>query len=242
MATLDKQAEAVECTTMEEVLHPRITQRSGKLFADCHYADACHRAFEEVASAIKEKTGLKTYGRRLQTTLRVKGTGLKLRSSFGDNVQQAAASYFDGAFAYYRNYAAHEGEKIDRASCLRGLVVASELLELVGASDLSFTEIGGLQGLLDVGAFESVHDVVQFVQFMDGQWIADDVTDGFCEGLVTNGWTDTQMRAVIDVGLVDYEVSDLPCDPQTNPDGFGKMGFFSITPLGEEAIGDRLGA
>lgn len=227
---------------LEDLLHTRITRHCGGLFRDGHYSHACHEAFKQVESAVREKTGGREYGRRLATMFQVGGKGLKLRTPFGPDMQAAAASYFDGAFAYYRNYAAHEGDKIDRASCLRALVTASELLELVGASDLSFEDVGGLQGLVDVGAFSSKQEVLEFLQFLDGQWIVDDVVDGFFEGLAERGFTEAQMRAVIDVGLLEYKTSALPVDHKLNPDENEEIGVFELTALGREVTGAADGA
>jgi len=232
--------DGVEKEMLGELLHPRIKRRCSKLFADGHYADACHRAFEEVAAAVKEKAGVTVYGRRLYALLRVGGKGVKLHTPFGEPMQQAAARYFRGAFQYYRNYAAHDGRNVDRPSCLRGLVAASELLELVGASDLSFAEIGGVQGLVDVGVFSSRQEVLSLLDFLDAYRIVDDAVDGLFQCLAERGFTETQMRALIDCGLVEYKASAVP-PSAWNPDEVDTIGSFEMTPLGRAAREGKTG-
>ena len=63
---------------------------------------------------------------------------VKLRVPLGDDLQEQAKSYFASVFAYYRNYLAHDGSRIDKNSALRILVLASELLDLIDASSLSY--------------------------------------------------------------------------------------------------------
>ncbi len=226
---------------IEEILHPRILRHCRRLFLDGHYAQASVEAYKQLDGAMHEKTGSSWFGRRLSRMFEAGGKKVLLRTPFGSKMQAAAAAYFDGAYQYYRNYAVHEGDKIDRLACLRSLVAASELLELVGASDLSYQEIGGLEGLVGVGAFSSKGAVIDLLRFLDGQPIVDEVVDGFFEDLAQCGFDDRQLRALFDVGLIAYEVTLLPQDPRTNPDQAWDIGAFEITPLGRQAIEEAAG-
>jgi hypothetical protein len=60
------------------------------------------------------------------------------------------------------------------------------------------------------------------------------VVDGFFEGLAERGFTEAQMRAVIDVGLLEYKTSALPVDHKLNPDENEEIGVFELTALGRE--------
>jgi len=53
-------------------------------------------------------------------------------------MQLEAEKLFIAAFSYYRNYAVHDGLKIDKVVCLRVMTLARELLDLIGASTMSF--------------------------------------------------------------------------------------------------------
>lgn len=227
---------------LKEIIHERIKTRCGKLFNDGYYPEACHRAFELVALTVKEITGSHKYGRDLTTLLELGKKGIKLRIPFGEEMQKAAAGYFDAAFSYYRNYSAHEGDKIDKTSCMRGLVVASELLELIGASKLSFEDIGGIQGLLKLGVFASETDIINLLNFLVGEQIFDDINDGFFEDLALKGFTENQLRALLDVGLIEYDVSLLETDIINNPEEFNDVGVFKVTPLGQSVINANKGS
>lgn len=226
---------------LNDIIHERIINRCEKLFNDGHYPEACHRAFEIVASTIKEKTGSQKFGRNLKTLMETGKEGIKLRIPFGEQMQKAAVDYFDAAFAYYRNYSAHEGENIDKSACMRGIIVASELLDLIGASKISFDEIGGFPGLLKYGVFTSKEDVIHLLHFLQGEQILDDICDGFYEALAYRGFSEKQLQALFDVGLIEYEISLMPGDPSSNPAGYTDVDIFRVTALGQSVMNGKKG-
>ncbi|HIJ74624.1 MAG TPA: TIGR02391 family protein, partial [Candidatus Hydrogenedentes bacterium] len=187
------------------LLHPRVATRCTKLFDDGHYPDAAYRAMNEVEVALKEKSGVRNkFGSSLVRFLFGNGCAVKLRVPFGEQMQEKAERLFCAAFSYYRNYAAHEGGRIDERICVRMLILASELLDLVGASTVSFADIGGLHGLIRYGEFESEESVRTLLRFLDGYQIVNDVVDGFFEELALKGYSERQLGAVIDTGLIEY--------------------------------------
>ena len=122
----------------------------------------------QVELALKEKSDdKKKYGLNLIEHLLGKGERIKLRMPFSEEMQSKTESYFKGTFSFYRNYAAHDGRKIDRAICLRTLVVASEL-NLIGASRVSFADIGGVPGLIKCGLFADRNDICRLLDFTSG--------------------------------------------------------------------------
>jgi len=231
-----------------EMLHPRVIDSCEKLFDDEHYKDACLRAFESLAGAIKErtgskhalwkKTGRKDFGRNLTRYLQEAGSCVKLRIPFGVEMQDNAALFFAGAMAYYRNYAAHEGEFIDRKACLRGMIVASELLEMFGASELSFHDIGGVDGLVEHAGFASLSQMAELLQFLDDRAIIKGDYNAFFEDLEMAGFSERQMKALIDVGLVEYTTEDrYYYEDLVSSDGcWDEWGQFSITNLGRDEL------
>jgi hypothetical protein len=48
--------------------------------------------------------------------------------AFGEHMPAHAEKFFEGAFSYYRKYAAHKGDQINGSLCFRILVMASDLL------------------------------------------------------------------------------------------------------------------
>ncbi len=190
---------------IKTLLHPRIEKHCEKLFDDGHYKQAALEAMIQVELALKEKSGnKKMFGVNLISSLFGEGRGIKLRVPFGEELQKQAQSLFRGVFSYYRNYAAHDGSNIDKNSAARIMIVASELLELIGASSLSYRDIGGIKGLMKSGLFTSEESVMNLLKFLNGYTIPNDIVDGFFEDLYENGFTDDQMHSVIDLGLVEY--------------------------------------
>lgn len=221
----------------EELLHPRILEHCKKLVDDAYYKHAAREAMTQVELALKEKAGVKDkYGVRLIKELFGPENGIKLRVPFGDDLQKQAESLFTGAFSYYRNYAIHDGAKIDHAACLRILIVASELLELIGASDISFTDIGGIEGLIKTGIFKNKYQVYDLLNFLDGNILPDHVCDGFYENLASQGFSNSQLQAVTETGLVEYVskpyiTSEL--DEISNSLPPDELGIFKLTDLGK---------
>ncbi|MBI1813570.1 MAG: TIGR02391 family protein [Deltaproteobacteria bacterium] len=217
--------------TPQGLLHPRILKNCLTLYADGHYKHAAQEAMTQVERAIKEKTGFEhRYGVNLATRIFGHGHGIKLRVPFGSRMQAEAERLFAAAFSYYRNYATHEGDNIDEMCALRVMVLATELLELVGASLLSSADIGGAPGLVSEGVFASVTQVAELLKFLDGQPLPDDVCDGFYEDLGTHGFTESQLQSLLDCGLVEYR--SVPVDDPTGQTD--SVGFFHLTALGEE--------
>src|SRR6266567_1533688 len=190
---------------LEALLHPRVLRHCASLVNDGHYKHAALEAMTQVELALKEKSGVESkFGVNLCADLFGRGKGIKLRVPFGADSQKAAERLFTGAFAYYRNHAAHNGSHIDQRVCLRVMVLASELLDLIGASDLSFEDVGGVAGLIKTKVFQSKEHLHQLLSLLDNYTIPDDTVDGYFEDLALNGFSEAQVQAVIEVGLIEY--------------------------------------
>jgi uncharacterized protein (TIGR02391 family) len=223
----------------KELLHSRIQRHCEKLFDGEHFKHAALEAMKQVELALKEKSGLKKpYGVNLVKNLFGEGEGIKLRVPFGNNMQKEAKSLFEGTFSYYRNYAAHDGSKIVGITCARIMIMASELLDLIGASSISFEDIGGLDGLVKNGIFPSKKSVVELLKLMDGKSMVDECYDGMFEQLTDCGFSETQLHSLMDIGLLEYfsepyVTSELDKDDPYPPI---TIEWFEATKLGKEIV------
>lgn len=210
-------------------------------YLDGYYKDAAAEAMTQVERAIKEKAGVvDKYGVNLVTTVFGKGTGIKLRVPFGPHMQDAAQRFLEGAFKYYRNYAVHEGERLDHRLTMRVMIMASDLLELIGATALSFEDIGGVQGLVSNGVFPTVKSVAEVLRFLDENVLPDEEVGGFYEDLYERGFDEQQLQAVIDLGLVEYRV-EKPVSRPGMDDDVETLGIFALTTLGKTTLNDLAG-
>ncbi len=68
-----------------------------------------------VEMALKEKGKVEDiqFGAKLIGDLFAGKSGVRLRVPLGEELQVQAEQYFKGVFSYYRNYAAHDGSRID---------------------------------------------------------------------------------------------------------------------------------
>ena len=220
------------------------------MWKDEYYKASAHEALILVEKTLKEK-GLiknpaKTYGRTLVKNLFQiggKDQTIKLRVPLGEDLQTQAAAFFDGVFSYYRNYTAHDGSKIDKRISLRILILASELLDLIGASSLSFSDINGVSGLVETGFFDSKEQLLNLLTSLDGQYFPDGDIEGLRESLFENyGIIDYQFNAVLELVLAHYfEEEYIPnaeeirlvwnnfSPPQT-------MAHFKLTDLGKQFV------
>jgi uncharacterized protein (TIGR02391 family) len=225
----------------DDILHPRIIKNCIPLFDDGHYPQSAHEALKQVELALKEKTGIKKiYGVNLCKQLLGRGIGVKLRVPFGDDLQDKAKEYFTGVFGYYRNYAAHDGCDIDKTLGMRILIIASDLLDLIGASKISFKDIGGIDGLVKEGIFQSKENLLNLLKLLDGYIIEDDIIDGLFEDLAYNGFSEDQYMAVFDIGLIEYmeepyvpSIEELKLKHRFPPD---VIGLFTLTSLGKSLL------
>jgi hypothetical protein len=109
--------------------------------------------------------------------------GVKLCVPLGEELQNHAKKYFKGVFSYYRNYAAHDGSAIDEKIALRILIIASELLELIDASDLTLTDSGGVDGLVRIGQFANDKRLGVLLTLLDNYHMPESTYDGLYEDL-----------------------------------------------------------
>ena len=200
--------------TLQKLLSPRIQKHCLPLFQDGHYKHAAHEAMILVESALKEKGQVhdKRFGKQLVESLFSvggKGQYVKLRVPLGDDLQQQAQAFFSGVFTYYRNYTAHEeGNKIDEVTCLRIMIIASELLDLIDASSLTFEDIGGMGGLLKLG-FVDQSQLYGILKLIDGYALPDGEADGLTEEIFMKfGADDLALKAIFDLDLARYEETD----------------------------------
>lgn len=201
----------------------------------------------QVELALKEKARItsadskKLYGRLLIKELFCNDKGkhgksipVKLRVPLGDELQEDAERMFSGVFAYYRNYCAHDGRKITKEICLRIIVIASELLDLIDASSLSYEDIGGIEGILKFGNFENSLILYNLLKFLENTWVLDSDANSFYEDLYKNGFTGSQFKALIDLDLVRYEINEINEDFDT--DDLIEIGSFMLTDLGKKVV------
>ena len=74
------------------------------------------------------------------------------------------------------------------------MVLASELLNLIGASSISFTEIGGVRGLIKNGIFAEESQITDLLYFLSSQSCPYECVDGLFEDLYKRGYNDTNFN------------------------------------------------
>lgn len=223
---------------IDKLLHPRILDECKSLYEDGHFPQAAFESMKQVELALKEKAeiGEKLFGARLVDRLLGPKESIKLKIPLGDELREQAKSLFKGAFSYYRNYTAHDGSKIDETICIRVMVLASELLDLIGASSISFTEIGGVKGLIKQGIFDDELQIADLLCLLSSQSFIDEDYSGLFEDLAIGGYSNSQYQAIFDLDLAElrskigtHEFPEYPAD-------FDKIEWFELTPTGRKVL------
>jgi hypothetical protein len=222
-----------------EFIHPRIAEICVKLLEAGYFRCAVLESMTEVEIALREKGLVPSnyFGTNLVDYVLGKGgQHIKLLVPFGEELQDKARLLFRGAFSYYRNYAAHDGEKIDKKICIRVLMLASELLDLVDASYRSFERIGGTKGLIKEGIFKDQQELKSLLEFLEGQQIIEHDVGALKEEYPFN---DIQWEAVFDFGLVKYHETE--CYDSMEEDGYLNydttlIGWIELTYLGKKVM------
>lgn len=206
--------DSIVVTDLETYLSPRIKKHCFPLFENGHFKHAAHEAMIQVEQALKEKGQVhdNRFGQALVKSLfdiGGKHQGIKLRVPLGDDLQQQAQELFSGSFSYYRNYTAHDGSRIDKKTCIRILFLASELLDLLDASSLTYEDIGGVDGLLKMGVFSSKKQLVDLLDMLEGPCFPDGDIDGLLDDMLEQlAATADHLNAVLQLGLVRFEETE----------------------------------
>lgn len=188
-----------------DLLHERIKNNCLKQLENNEPTSAAREALIQVECALKEKGIVqeKIYGVRLINHLFSNNKEIQLVVPFGD--QESVRRYFIGTFAHYRNYLIHNSIKITQEQSMRILIIASELLDLINASRRQFMGEDTFEGLIKLGIFHDKNQIFNFLQYIDGQYIIDDICDGFYEDLAEKGYSEEQMFNMIELGLLEYK-------------------------------------
>ncbi len=191
----------------------------------------------QVENALKEKgkIGDNQFGRNLIRNLFDGKKGIKLRVPLGENQQEPARLYFDGVFAYYRNYLAHNDSRIDDKIALRILVIASDLLELINASELTLTDSGGVEGLVRIGEFGTIERLGRLLTILDGNHMPEGTYDGLFEDLARGGFDEKELEAAFVLDLIEMHSANV----ETTFDNSYDVEFiewFELTDLGREVL------
>ena len=223
---------------LDKILHQRIIDKCILLYKDGHFSPAALESMKQVELALKEKAGIKEklFGVRLVDKLFGSGKSIKLTIPLGAELQEQGKSLFKGAFSYYRNYAAHDGSKINEVICIRIMVLASELLDLIAASSISFEEIGGVRGLIEQGIFDDESQMSNLLSFLSSQVYPHEVFDGMFEDLYERGYTDHQYQSVFDLGLIEYKDEIRDNSFSGEPADLDTFGWLELTPIGQMVL------
>lgn len=228
--------------SIEELLHARITKHCLRLYMDGHFKHAASDAMTQVEQALKEKSGLTSmYGSHLVDKILGKSSSIKLVIPLSPELQDKAHKLFHSAFGYYRNYAVHDGTQIDDKICLRIMILASELLDLINASEVSFADIGGVKGLITNGLFSNENEIIEILTFLSDLNYPVDAMDGLSEELAEKGFKDRQMQAVIETGLIECKYEDFVIPSSMNGLYEGEtetVASFCLTLVGEQVLND----
>ncbi|MHA1853822.1 MAG: TIGR02391 family protein [Candidatus Heimdallarchaeaceae archaeon] len=226
---------------LDVFLHPRILKKCISLYESGFFPDAAFNAIKQVELAFKEKAGVedeeKLFGARLYEKILGSGKSIKLKVPLGDNLQKEAKEVFKSVSSYYRNYLAHkEGNKVDKIICTRILIIASELLDLINASSISFTEIGGAEGLIKQGIFENKLQLSNLLSFLSSQVFPYESFDGMFEDLIRKDYTKTQYEAVFDLGLIEYHSEIKDHSHPGESEDWDDFGWIELTPQGRNIL------
>jgi len=84
------------------------------------------------------------------------------------------------------------------------MILASELLDLIDASHLSFSDIGGVDGAVETGVFGHKKRLAELLKLLDGLCVAGELSRDI---LYKDGFDDIQIEAVFALHLVTYDVN-----------------------------------
>lgn len=224
----------------DDLLAPRINHECMPRWKLGFHVDAAREAFVIVERALKEKgrlTNNKLFGRRLIQSI-FKNSSVYVKVPLAEQGQEFAQSYFDAVFSYYRNYVMHDGRSIDAKISARIMIIASELLELLDASQLTLGQHGGIEGLLRVVGCVDKEQFTELLLIVDGFCTTDWTFDGLFQEIALKGFEDFQFEALFELGLVEISTSPLQDIEMNSRFRDDAMSFevLSLTELGRSVV------
>ncbi len=223
-----------------ELMHPRLQKECKRLFLNDFFPQAVAEAFKHVELELKERVASKKlYGVKLIRASFSGKMGWRLVVPLGEKANGFARNYLASAFKYYRNHAVHDGQGISKDACTRALIVATDLLNLLGAASIHFESLKDLVVLAKGRGFDSGFSVQQLLRFLEREVVIDCCVDGMFEEKAKCGWGTKQYEFVFETGLVEYE--DTPAET-VEGDSFHaeEVGRFKLTMLGEKVCAGEL--
>ena len=116
------------------------------------------------------------------------------------------------------------------------MVIASELLDLIDASPVSFTEVGGVKGLIKQGIFDDESQLSDLLSFLSSQVFPYETFDGMFEELDERGYSDQQYQAVFDMGLIEYHDKMMNHSFPGGGADWDTFGWLELTPEGRKVL------
>lgn len=223
---------------IRKLLAPRIEKNCLPLFEDGHFKHAARDSMVQVEMALREKGKVQDiqFGAQLIGNLFAGKHGVRLRVPIGEELQKQAKQYFKGVFAYYRNYTAHDGSKIDEKIALRILIIASELLELIDASDLTLTDSGGVPGLVRIGEFGTAERLGRLLTLLNNYHMPESTYDGLFEDLATSGFGEKDLESAFTLNLVEMHSAEFEVPINQLSEETEVVEWFELTDLGRKAF------
>lgn len=225
--------------SFSKLLAPRIIKNCLPLFNDGYFKHSAREAMVLVELALKEKgkvEDIKKFGKQLIGNLFAGKTGVRLRVPLGDELHDDAKKYFKGVFAYYRNYTAHDGSKIGEKSAQRILVIASELLELIDSSELSLSDHGGVDGLVQIGGFGNSERLGSILKLLNDYHMLEDTYDGLYEDLAKNGFGESELESVFTLNLIEMHSEIFETPNNSFISGSETVEWLKLTELGSKTL------
>jgi hypothetical protein len=169
---------------VEDLLHARIGRRCLDRWSAGQYRDAVREAMTQVGQALKERSEVETgpanrYGALLNKPAFEADSGLRLRVAYDGDLQEKAGAFFEAAWRFHSEVAAREEETIDGTASLRTLVLASELLDLIGAPAAGHSAVAVVRELVRQDVFKSGEIVAELLSFLDGYLMAEKESKAF---------------------------------------------------------------
>ena len=225
-------------TSIKKLLHPRIIESCEKIFNDTHYDSAARKSMIEVEVALKERGEFDNtyFGKRLIKKTFGNGNKFRLKIPLMGGEQKKAQAYFEGVYEYYRNYLMHNIHDINEVICLRILVLASDLLDLIGTSQVSLAGMGGVKGVIAKYGFEKRERLSELLELLSTQKFPNETFDGMFEELANKGFSDEQYEIVFELDLVEYKSKIMNHSMSDDDPDWDDFGWLELTDLGRKVL------
>ena len=107
---------------------------------------------------------------------------------------------------------------------------------MIGASNVSLTGVGGVNGVITKYEFDKKERLAELLELLSHQTFPWETFDGMFEDLFNEGFSDEQYNIVFELDLVEYKSKIMNHSMSDDDPDWDDFGWLELTDLGKKSL------